>query len=135
MYDVRAGEEPDKINQKQCCNPKGEQHFFCSLFQGQKFELLCTPEKKAGKNQIDSGMIIKCPFKTKQEKRKQCPRHSATRAWDTEQIVKRAFIKEKKADCEQEQIEALSDNIVFLYPFFHMQTDDPSLLKYLLTVS
>ena len=29
-YDIGVGEKPDKVNKNQCCNPNGEQHFFCS---------------------------------------------------------------------------------------------------------
>ena len=63
MNDVGTGEHPDKVNQNQCCNPKGEQHFFCFFFYGQKFKIISTPEKKGGNDEIDSGMIVKCPFK------------------------------------------------------------------------
>ena len=32
LHDIGAGEQPDKVNENQCCNPYGEQHFFCFLF-------------------------------------------------------------------------------------------------------
>ena len=42
------------------------------------------------------------------------------------------MIKEKKAECEQEQIEALAYDIMFLYPFFHkLSHSDENQLRFL----
>jgi len=35
--------------------------------------------------------------------------------------VKRAFVKEKEAYNKQEQVSSLFEDIMFLYPFFHIQ--------------
>ena len=64
LNDVRTGEQPDKVNQNQCCNPKGEQHFFCAFFQRQKFKIISAPEKKTGDDKKDSRMVIKCLSKS-----------------------------------------------------------------------
>jgi len=65
-------------------------------------------------------MIIEGPAKTQQKNGEQSSGHAATRTGDAEKIVERAVIKEKKADCEKEQIKALAGNIMFFYPILHM---------------
>ena len=65
-------------------------------------------------------MVIKGSAEAEQKDREQSPCHTAAGTGDTEQIIKRTVIKEKQAECEQEQIEAFAHDGMFLNPFFHM---------------
>lgn len=69
LYDIGAGEKPDEVYENQCCNPDGEQHFFCSQLQWKEFEVVGTPQKKTGDYEVDTGMIIKCFAKAQQKHR------------------------------------------------------------------